>query len=531
MFDNTKPNIIILTDGIQMTKSLGPYRVATELRNAGFQVAVLNHLSCFTVDELKHILTNMISDRTLFVGVNNFLYASLGEENPGSFLPHNDSFNQEFKQLIKTANPNCKIVLGGPNATDQPHAKDFDFVVAGYAENSIVNLAQHLLDSSVTLKKSHKSVYGPVIVNDSKAEGFDFANSDTIYHDDDIILPGESLMLEIARGCIFSCSFCAFPLNGKKKLDYIRSKERIRDEMIRNYEKFQVTRYLFSDDTLNDSPEKCQMIYEISKSLPFKLEYWAYVRLDLLRAHPQTIEWLVESGLRAAFFGIETLNPRTAAAIGKGGNREQLVSVLRQIKEKYGDYINLHGSFIFGLPYEDLDSMKRTGDFLLSNENPLDSWGVQPLNIRPSNKSYTNDFLSDIDRNFSKYGYKCKANRTARRIGIDDARRSNTPVLLPPGNNSTLHPLGFMLWENEYTSWQVVDKLATALNREKMSRSDAKIKGETAFWYAGLGLPLDNFLNKSPSSINQSEVELAKRNKISEYKKKVFEQFKIPSIS
>jgi hypothetical protein len=473
----------------------------------------------------------MISDRTLFVGVNNFLYASLGQTNPGSYLPHiNPSLNQEFKQLIKTANPNCKTVLGGPNAADQSHAKDFDFVLAGYAEKSIVNLAQHLLDSSVPLIKSYKSVYGPVIVNDNKAEGFDFENSDTIYQDEDIILPGESLMLEIARGCIFSCAFCAFPLNGKKKLDYIRSKERIRDELIRNYEKFQVTRYLFSDDTFNDSPEKCQMMYEISQSLPFKLEWWAYLRLDLLRAHPQTIEWLVKSGLRAAFFGIETLNPRTAAAIGKGGNREQLVSVLKQIKEKYGDYVSLHGSFIFGLPHEDLDSIRKTGDFLLSNENPLDTWGVQPLNIRPSNKSYTNDFLSDIDKNFSKYGYKWKANRTARRADIDDVRRSGITPSWPPVDSSTLHPLGFMLWENEHTSWHVVDKLSTSINREKMSRSNAKMKGETAFWYAGLGLPLDNFLNKPISSINQLETELAKKNRISEYRKQVFEKFNIPKI-
>ena len=529
MFDNTKPNIILLTDHTDnqiMTKSVGTYRVATELRKAGFQVAVLNHLSMFTVDELKHIITNMISDHTLFVGINNFFYADLSKvsykdgifwvpADQGTFLPHGKHFNKEIKQLIKTANPNCKIVLGGPNATDHVYTNDFDFVVAGYAEISIVNLAKHLLNPSVTLEKSYKSIHGPVIVNDSKAEGFDFVESDTVYHNDDVVLPGETLVLEIARGCIFSCAFCSYPLNGKKKLDYIRSKERIRDELMRNYQKFRVTRYIFSDDTFNDSPEKCQMIYEISKTLPFKLEWWAYLRLDLLRAHPQTIEWLIEGGLRSAFFGIETLHPQAGTAIGKGGGRDQLFSVVQQIKEKYGNLVSLHGSFIFGLPHEDIDSMKKTGDFLLSDQNPLDTWNIQPLTIRPSNKTYSNDFLSDIDKNFSKYGYEdCGADFFSSQ----------------PKNMFAKHPNGFMMWKNQYTDWHAVEELSAAFNIGRTAKQNAKLLGIRAFGLAGLGLSLDKFLNKEIKSINWDDTKTAKNYRIVQYKKKIFEQFSIPRI-
>ena len=529
MFDNTKPNIILLTEhteGSSMIKSIGPYRVASELRNAGFQVAVLNHLSGFSIEELKHILTNIISDQTLFVGINNFFYADLSKisaENNifwappdlGSFLPHGKKFNKEIKKLIKSTNSKCKIVLGGPNATDQSYVSDFDFVVVGYAENSIVNLAKYLFSPSTPLEKSYKSIYGPVIVNDSKAEGFNFTDSNTIYNDDDIILPGETLVLEIARGCIFSCAFCSYPLNGKKKLDYIRSKDRIRDELIRNYKKFGVNRYIFSDDTFNDSTEKCQMIYEISKSLPFKLEWWAYLRLDLFKAHPQTIEWLIESGLRAAFFGIETLNPSTATAIGKGGNREQLFSVAHQIKEKYGDFISLHGSFIFGLPYEDIDSMKKTGDFLLGNQNPLDSWSIQPLNIRPASKTYSNDFLSDIDRNYSKYGYKD--------CGESFFQTESEYAF-------TRHPNGFMMWENQYTDWYAVRELAKLINLEKISKTKAKVLGIRAFGHAGLGLPLEEFLNKPLSNVNWRQVNLAKHYRTEQYKKELFKKFNIPTL-
>ena len=531
MFDNTKPNVIIISDKtevLSMIKTAGPYKVASELRIAGFEVAVIHHLSCFSIDEIKHVLKNLISDHTIFVGINNFFYADLGKKifqedigsiqlgecTPGSFLPHGKEFNKEIKQLIKTTNPNCKIVLGGPGASDQSHFNDFDYLVVGYADNSIINLARHLLDSTTKLEKSYKSVYGPIIINDSKAEDYDFVNSKMNYQDSDGIISGETLVIELARGCIFKCTFCSYPLNGKKKLDFIRSKERIRDELINNYQQFGVTRYIFSDDTVNDSPEKCKMIYEISKSLPFKLEWWGYIRLDLMRAHPETIEWLFESGLRAAFFGIETLNPKTASAIGKVGNRQQLFSVIEKIKEKYGNSVNLHASFIFGLPYEDMDSMKTTADFLLSNANPLDSWSTQALNIRPSGKVYSNEFLSDIDKNYSKYGYQDAGELIINSMTGSIAR----------------HPNGFMDWRNQHTDYQSVVALSLAVNQERLLKKQLIVPGNGAFMLAGLGVPLDYFLNKEISSLNWHAVDVIKYKRSQQYKKKIFKECKIPDM-
>ena len=63
MFDNTKPNVIIISDKtevLSMIKTAGPYKVASELRIAGFEVAVIHHLSCFSIDEIKHVLKNLI---------------------------------------------------------------------------------------------------------------------------------------------------------------------------------------------------------------------------------------------------------------------------------------------------------------------------------------------------------------------------------------------------------------------------------------------------------------------------------------
>jgi radical SAM superfamily enzyme YgiQ (UPF0313 family) len=39
------------------------------------------------------------------------------------------------------------------------------------------------------------------------------------------------LPLEVARGCIFRCKFCAYPMNGKQQLDFVRSESQLMYEL------------------------------------------------------------------------------------------------------------------------------------------------------------------------------------------------------------------------------------------------------------------------------------------------------------
>lgn len=527
MFDNTKPNVILFadnTDIISLKKSYGIYKVAHTLRQHGIQVAVIHHLSIFSVTEIFKILDTLISDKTLFVGVNNFYYADIStatqtsdggavlkNSSPGMIIPHGLDKNQPIKNFIKSKNPRCRLVLGGPAASDNSHNKFFDYIVLGYAEMSIVNLANHLIDPSVQLKQSYRSIFGPIIIDDSKAQGYNFSSCSMNYEDYDVIFSGETLMIEIARGCIFNCSFCSFPLNGKKKMDFVRSTDLLQQELIDNYEKFGVTRYVFCDDTVNDSPEKCKMLYELSQSLPFDLEWWGYIRLDLLAAHPETIDYLFKSGLRAAHFGIETFNSKSAAAIGKGGNREKLIATIQKIKDTYGDQVSLHGSFIFGLPYESIESMKQTEQFLLSENNPLDSWEVYALHIKPSNHSFNNQFLSDIDKNYTKYGYR----------EIDQSSNDNKNIY------AVSRHAGTMIWENEHTNRLEVEKMVGDLHDYRQKHKIRKVTGQSAFYFAGAGADMSQVLNKSFGEIDWNKLDRLKIVRAIEYKTKLYDRLGI----
>lgn len=508
------------THAFTQTKLLGVQKIAYVLRQAGYEVAVINHLSVFTVAEIKHMLDHLVSSTTLFVGFNTIFYKNIvantadnlfKEPNWESLLPHGVQYNSEIKQLVHKKNPNTKLVLGGPTAADLPLFKIFDYVIIGYAEISVLNLINHLWHGE-RLEKSHRSIHGPIIINDAKAENYNFQLSHIEYKDYDCILPNEVLYIEVARGCIFNCTFCAFPLNGKKKFDYIRNKDLILDEMLTNYRQFNVTRYIFCDDTFNDSVEKCRMILEISKMLPFQLEYWAFIRLDLLTAHPETIDMLVESGARSMFFGIETFNKKTAAAIRKGGSREKLMATLSQIKDKWGDLVHLQASFIFGLPYEDLDSMNRTVEYLTSKDNKLDTWQVQPLKIRNpalyNSKDSSNGFFSDIDKNFAKYGY-----RESNGGDVLMTSRASSPILF---------------WENDYTSFKEVDQLCEST----MSIEDKKysLYYYNNFELTSLGIPLNEILHVPKDQLDWYKFGKLKLYRSIQYKKMFFKKFNIPSI-
>jgi radical SAM superfamily enzyme YgiQ (UPF0313 family) len=514
MFDNTKFNVILMSDytsPLFMQRGLGVSKVAAELRYNGFEVLVINHLHIFSQDELKKILRDSISDKTLFVGVNSVFYQSianaqtLGDEKPwesgglkygpkeiGAVLPHSKTHNKEIKDVVRAKNPKCMLVLGGPDAQDKNYISTYDYVILGYADISAINLARHLAYGD-KLEKSRKSIFGPIIIDDAKAENYKFTDTPMFWSDNDIVLPRETLPIEISRGCIFQCKFCSFPLNGKKKNDYVKDENILYAEMIDNYSKFGVTRYIFADDTFNDSPDKINMISRLSKRLPFELEYYAFIRLDLLTAHPENIELLFDSGLRAAYFGIETLNEKTGSAIGKGGNRERLIATIQRIKKQYGDSVTLNGSFIFGLPYEPVDDMKRTAQQLVSGETGLDSWSIYPLMLNLPGGSYP----SQLEGSYDKFGY------TVTKIDEE---------------------LNLLVWQNEHTNFYECMELASKTLTDGGMTKSRKASGLEAFYAASLGFDLSYLMNKFIADFDWHSIELKKGERIIEYKNALYKQ-------
>lgn len=407
-FSGQNTNGLPLT-GLLSIKTLGAHKCAHELRLAGFRVLVVSNLPYLTIDEIKRVLSLSVGSNTLFIGFSNTFLES-GKMYPirtdrfkfQLILPHGEQAQAEMVDHLRTINPKCKIVVGGTRTFFNISNPYIDYAVMGFADISVVNLARHLKYGDPLLK-AKRNLNRIIVIDDPVAEGFDFVNSTMVWTEDDIVLHGETLPLEISRGCIFNCSFCSYRLRGKKNLDYVKDLDILKRELIYNYERYGVTTYRLLDDTYNDNRDKIDMILDLTKSLPFKLEMWAYIRLDLLSKHPETIAKLIDTGVVSMFFGIETLHKPSGRIIGKGYDPEAQIQTIRDMKHQWGKHINLHGSFIVGLPNESKEQVRHTMQRLLDDEIPLDIWHFHPLRIA---KNEFEQWQSAFGLDLSKYGYQ-----------------------------------------------------------------------------------------------------------------------------
>jgi hypothetical protein len=392
--------IIILTciSGNILQRGIGAYQVAGHLRQNGYTVQVIDFTDHFSEEELTDSIKKFIGKDTLAVGVSSTFYR--GQVIPGGNLSSNKKDNDHDYLPINIVNtlkeikkeyPRLKLLLGGGGSYKCDNGSLFDVSFQGYSESAVLdylNEQRRLWPRSDGLIKIDGSMFK-----------FDVEILEHRWADNDIVLNKETLPIEISRGCIFKCKFCNYPLNGKKKFDYLRSAEVIKRELIDNYERFGTTRYLFGDDTFNDSTYKLEQLHKMITELPFKIEFATYLRLDLLHKHREQIVLLKEMGLGNAFFGIESMNERTAKLIGKGMDPEKVKEFLLELQyDLWRNEIFIECSFIVGLPYEDKHSTDRTFQWVYDNKI-TNFWNA--LSIEPG-KPYKSEF----DKNFERYGYQ-----------------------------------------------------------------------------------------------------------------------------
>ena len=393
-------DVIILTgiSGNEFQRAIGAYRIASHLRQHGYTTQVIDFVDEFDFEQLSVLLDKFTGSNTLALCVSTTFLKSQSDDMVSSTYKKLRTISDRLRKVInfyKTKNRKIKIIGGGANINWYKDDDIFDVIVTGYGEVVVLDYLNGLRHGP---KKIYPKLHDKEIINGDQ-QLLEVSTMRHIWDPRDCILPRETLPIEISRGCIFNCKFCSYPLNGKKKFDYIRDPQLIRQELISNYEQFGTTNYMFSDDTFNDSTYKLEILHEVFTTLPFRIQFVAYLRLDLLYAHPEQITLLKEMGLKSAAFGIESMNPRTAKFIGKGLAKDKIKEFLpRLYYDLWNQEVSVICSLIVGLPYETPDQLEESFTwFINSGINSI--W--MPLAITPSNF-----YLSDIDKNYAKYGYE-----------------------------------------------------------------------------------------------------------------------------
>lgn len=381
---------------------LGPYKVAHYLRKAGFTSQVIDFVVEYDEETLYSLMKKFVTTETSVIGISSTFISSTPYEHSDGKKRRIPEHLHNCINKIKAEYPKVKIAAGG-HLMFWLHGF-IDFTVEGEAEDTMVDILRYLKTGKneppykvTTMLYDDKpgKVYTGPIIQRYKIELDDFK-----FSEQDCIVEGETLPLEISRGCIFKCKFCQYRHTGKNKFDFLRSMDLIKDEMLYNYEKFKVTNYNVICDTFNDSEFKMNQWHAAVTSLPFKINYNAYIRADLLHRFDDVVHILADTGLFGAYHGIETFHPEAARIIGKGWSGKEAKEYLPILfHDKWKGKIPMHTNFIVGLPKDTLLSMVNSVKW--HADNNMHSIKFWPLGL-VENSQIT---LSEFEKNASAYGF------------------------------------------------------------------------------------------------------------------------------
>jgi radical SAM superfamily enzyme YgiQ (UPF0313 family) len=431
-----KFNVIIFCDTpahATKTRNYGAHRLATHIRENNYSCLVVDFSSIINWEMYNTILENAMGDDTYMVGFSTtFMPMRIPGEPPSTEVPGRARRNTDYERFekksiytdclmnelghgrpdpwlnrIKELNSKTKIVFGGSGVAFYMDFMNVDNFIYGLSETMIIDYLHSLS------KRGQKRFFNRVLGYDYKAQApvWDFRNSSTRYTEYDFVTKQETLSLEVGRGCRFKCTFCSYPLIGQKNIDdYLKFPEVLKAELMENYQRWGTTQYYIMDDTFNDSTEKLIMVKEVLDSLPFKIKFWCYLRIDLIAQHPEQISLLKEMGLNQTYFGIETFHPKASKVIGKGMDGNKRKAALALCKEIWGDDVHIQAGFMVGLPYESEESIIETAAYLRDPSCPINEAWMFPVNMfngeHPDSLGRNNwIYKSDFDNNYSKYGY------------------------------------------------------------------------------------------------------------------------------
>ena len=424
-----------------LARSLASYQLASWIRQHGYTVKVIDFCHRMTTAELVAITKKHTDSDTLAIGVSTTFWRDI-----------DDNTGIEPKWVIDgrttLANERIYWLLGGAITKLTLQFNWVRFLEAG--EDALLEWMD---------RRSVKLI---------RRELFDITRSSTAFSNNDYIQPYEVLSMELGRGCQFRCKFCSYPLLGKKKGTYIRDYNIIKEDLIRNYEELGVTRYSFIDDTVNESEEKVYALANIAQNLPFKLEWVGYNRLDLIWSRPGTIQALKDSGLKSAFFGIESFHPHASAVIGKGWNGRHGKEFLLKLKEEWKDEITWTLGLIAGLPGETPEDLENTLQWCI--DSGMYNWNFFTLYI---DYGPAKILKSEFDREYKKYGYTF------------------------PENN--------LNWKNDIWTRDEADLLALKLNT--VTHSQCSLAGFKLATAASLGYSFDELMHKIKMELPTIEFE------------------------
>ncbi len=262
--------------------------------------------------------------------------------------------------LIRSSLPNIKIILGGPEVSYESDEwileYSVDYIISGEGELSF-NLLLHALmgNKSIAEVPNLKYLSNGAIKTTQLNQYMEMDELKLPSYESGFDHRNKIAYVELSRGCPFQCSYCLASL--EKKVRYFE-RSILKEQLIDLYSKGART-FKFLDRTFNIKENIAkEVIDDISEDYFQDATFQFEVNADILSS--SFIEYLnlVCPTNRVRFeIGIQSTNDVVNRAVDRHQKTAQLIENIKQLK--VGN-ITLHLDLIAGLPYEDLNSFKKT---------------------------------------------------------------------------------------------------------------------------------------------------------------------------
>lgn len=421
-------------------RSLGPYELRRRIELKGYDVDIIEWFTYWNHDELTNFICNYFKN----------------EEHPVIALstPFNTTDVHKIKNvLINVRNkfPYLKIIHGGTRTYDHSLAGIIDVFFLGrsmqmfdaWLENK--NLDHYIVKTNPLVLINHnfdEKIDNPVI---------------PILKDSDALSEKDVVGFEIGVGCKFNCTFCNYELRNSKITKLVNPND-LHNYFQTTYDRFGITNFFASDDTINETDTKLEIIAEAIQGLSFKPHITGYARLDMISARPAQIELLRKIQFQSLFFGIESFNTEASKLIRKKSGLVDNYETLKKIREVSPNTYTV-GGLILGLNKDSETSIRHSLNRVV-NENLLSSINLTPLFITKTNTISSTYCHSELDENPEKFNYKLE------KVHSLHLNNELTPV----------HS-----WESDWTTFEKAAQLKDTLEKEYAD----KIQMLGHFEYAG----------------------------------------------
>ena len=302
----------------------------------------------------------------------------------------------EVKKIVKSLRKVCEehklpsiFVAGGIHASVAPKTcvteLEFDYAFIGEGEIGLLELANGVVPSKISGLYGYTELMGlstnegiPISQTLEKAQFnknldelpfIDWGLTDFKFyaHPSSARLGFEkigSLDMEMGRGCVYKCSFCAYnALSGVR----FHSAEYLVEQMVFNMHAFGVNAFYFTDSTIGNNRrvirEMCEII--LSRGLENKIKWLANIRSNQVNKEDLKLMW--RAGCRFLFYGFESNSQRMLDAMQKACSVESNEKAALLHKELYFPYT---ASMLFGFPGETEADLYKSIDFIKRHKPP-----------------------------------------------------------------------------------------------------------------------------------------------------------------